>query len=458
MAVHEIDLNASKKQKTPELALRSTLIANIALAILAVATGILTARFLGPAGEGELAAIQTWPLLLGTLAMIGLDSALVYFISREPDMGKQLTSTAALVGLSSAAIVGAAAWFALPLLLSAQQPQVVAAARVFLLIGVIYALTGIPHGSLRGANEFTSWNLFRIAPGLAWLCILVGSRLMGQPSAIPLSRWYLAGTLICGLPFLFVVNKRLRGQLKPDLRRAPEMLRFGLPSALTSLPQTINLRFDQLLIIALLPARSLGFYIVAVSWSGAVGPLLSALGAVLFPQVSAEPDTGRQGRLLATALQGGTLAGVATSATFMLLAPFCLPLIFGQSFAPSIPAAVMLVPAGAILGWAGIAEEGLRGLGRPVIVLAAEVVAAVITIAALPVLLHIDGIFGAALASLIGYSAIALFAAVAISRSTQQKIHTLIIPTWSTVKLVTTRSMSLLPGRYSQRGVNWAKI
>jgi len=34
------------------------------------------------------------------------------------------------------------------------------------------------------------------------------------------------------------------------------MLRFGIPSALTSLPQTVNLRFDQMLIIAF-PAGSL---------------------------------------------------------------------------------------------------------------------------------------------------------------------------------------------------------
>ena len=67
---------------------------NVALAVLAVVTGITAARILGPSGEGELTAIQTWPLLLGTLAMLGLDSALVYFIARQPEKGKQFTSTA----------------------------------------------------------------------------------------------------------------------------------------------------------------------------------------------------------------------------------------------------------------------------------------------------------------------------------------------------------------------------
>ena len=122
----------------------------------------------------------------------------------------------------------------------------------------------------------------------------------------------------------------MKGPLKPDARVVPEMLRFGLPSAVTSIPLTINLRFDQLLIIAFLPARLLGLYVVAVSWSGGVAPLLQALGTVLFPHVSAERDAERQGNLLATALQSGALVAVATSIPFMLLAPFGLPLIFGS--------------------------------------------------------------------------------------------------------------------------------
>jgi O-antigen/teichoic acid export membrane protein len=442
----------TRPRRAPDLAVRSTFTTNVALAFLAAATGILSARLLHPAGEGELAAIQTWPLLLGTLGMLGLDSALVYFIARQPERARQFTTTAVLIGLLSALAVGTVAWFALPLALHAQPPQVLSAARVFLLIAVIYAVVGIPHGSLRASYSFTAWNLFRIAPGLAWLCILLAFWLLGRPNAIPLSRWYLVGCLACGLPFLIVVNRKLQGPLKPDARLVPEMLRFGIPSAVTSIPLTINLQFDQMLIIAFLPARSLGLYAIAVSWSGGVAPLLQALGTVLFPHVSAERDTDRQAHLLATALQGGALVAVATSVPFMLLAPFALPLVFGAAFAPSIPPALVLVPAGAILAWARIAEAGLQGLGRPTIVMVAEAVAAVVTVATLPVLLHAYGIFGAALASFVGYSTIAIFAVVTIRRSTHQSIHSLVIPTWPVTKGLVVRSMTLLHARRRSPG------
>jgi O-antigen/teichoic acid export membrane protein len=352
------------------------------------------------------------------------------------------------IGFVSALLVGAVAWFALPLLLSAQQPDVISAARVFLLVGVVFALTGIPHGSLRGARSFAAWNLFRVAPGLAWLCILCVSWILEDARPVPLSRWYLGAVLCCGLPFLIVVNRRLQGRPRPDPRLASKMLRFGLPSAVTSLPQTVNLRFDQLLIIAFLPARSLGFYVVAVAWSGGVAPLLSAIGSVLFPTVSAEQDARRRGQLLVTALQGGAVVAAVMSLPFILLAPVVLPLLFGARFAPSIPSALVLVPAGAILAWAGIAEEGLRGLGHPTIVLVAESVAAVVTVASLAVLLPFFGIMGAAVASLLGYTTIAVFAASAISRSTQLRLRQLMVPSPAAMKSMMLRGISLLLGRH----------
>jgi O-antigen/teichoic acid export membrane protein len=433
---------ALQRRDTPGRALSSTFATNLSLAVLGVATGILAARLLHPSGEGQLAAIQTWPSLLATIAMLGLDSALVFFISSRPESGKQFTTTAVLICVVSALAFGAAAWFVLPFLLSAQQPQVVSAARVYLLIGCVYAVSGVPMGSLRGARLFTAWNILRVSPGIAWLFILVATWQLGHASAILLSRLCLAAAFLCGLPVLVILSRRLQGLLRPNASSALKLLRYGFPSVLGSLPQNINLRLDQLLIVAFLPARSLGLYVVAVSWSGATAPLLSAVGSVLFPHVSAARDPGRQGHLLATALQSGVLVAVATTVPFTLLAPVGLPLIFGRGFAPAVPSALLLVPAGAILAWAGIAEQGLLGLGRTTAVLVAEAAGAVVTVGTLPLLLHTSGIFGAAVASLLGYSTFAVFAVVAISRSTHQPVRTLVIPTRSIAMSLMARSVS----------------
>jgi O-antigen/teichoic acid export membrane protein len=438
---------ALRRRDTPGWALSSTFATNLGLAVLGAATGILAAHLLHPSGEGQLTAIQAWPSLMATLATLGLDSAVVYFISSQPESGKQLTATAALICLVTALVIGAVAWFVLPFLLSAQQPEVISAARVYLLIGCVYACVGIPLASLRGAQSFMAWNILRVLPGIAWMFILVAAWQLGHASAVSLSHWYLAAAFLCGLPLLVVVNRRLQGASRPDPSSAPKLLRYGIPSAIASLPQTINLQFDQLLIVAFLPARSLGLYAVAVSWSSATAPSLSAVGSVLFPRVSAASDPSRKGRLLATALQSGVLIAVATAVPFALLAPVGLPLIFGRSFGPAVPSALLLVPAGAILAWGGIAEQGLLGLGRPRAALAAEAAGAVVTVGTLPLLLHTSGIFGAAVASLLGYSTFAVFAVVVISRSTHQPIRTFVIPTRSIAMVLMARSLGPVRAR-----------
>src|SRR6267154_1339189 len=102
---------AARPQKSSDRAIRSTLFTNVALAGLGVVTGILSARILGPSGEGEFAAIQTWPILLGTLATLGLDFSVVYYIAREPEDGRSLTSTATIMGFISSLIIGFCTWF-----------------------------------------------------------------------------------------------------------------------------------------------------------------------------------------------------------------------------------------------------------------------------------------------------------------------------------------------------------
>ncbi len=419
-----------------------TIVTNITITLVGVATGIIAARLLGPSGEGQLAAIQTWPLVISTLAMLGLPESLVYFISKNPAIGRQFTVTAMILAVISVITVNTFAWFALPFLLSSQSIATINAARFFLLIGILYVMFGLPHGTLRGAQLFRSWNTIRILPGLAWLSILLISAIAHYREPIPLSKWFLAGTVVTGLPSLIYTLKTLKGSFRPDFTKIKPMLNFGLPSVTATIPQTINLRFDQILIIALLPPKDLGFYVVAVAWSGGIAPLLSAIGSVLFPKISAELNLEHKISTMKRALQSSTLISITIAAVITAVTPVCIPLIFGNQFSPSIPSALILVPAGAILAWVGVAEEGLRGIGKPKFVLLAEIFAAITTITLLPIFLHLFGIFGAAIASLIAYFLTALICSLSISKSLNIPLSNIVVPNKNTFKILIAESKS----------------
>lgn len=381
---------------------------NILLALLGLVTGVLAARLLGPEGRGELAAIQLWPTFIATVAMLGLPDALVYFSAREPDKaGRYLGSAMSLAVLSSLPfmVVG---YLVIPLLLSAQSAEVIRAARWYLLLVPLYTLVGMPYHPLRGRHDFGFWNALRITPNIGWLVVLVLAWFLGQAEPQFVAVAYLVVLSLLFFPVTYIVVKRIPGPFWPDTRKWKPMAHYGVPSVISSVPQMLNFRLDQILMAALLPAQVLGLYVVAVAWSGAVQPLLTAIGTVLFPNVASQPDRDQQALAFAQGTRFGVFGAIVMTIIFMVLTPWLLPFLFGARFAAAITAALVLVVASAIASVSSIMEDGLRGLGHPTAVMWAEFAGLVVTAISLWFLLRPLGIMGAALSSLLGYSAVAI--------------------------------------------------
>jgi O-antigen/teichoic acid export membrane protein len=376
--------------------------------MIGLATSILAARLLGPAGRGELAAIQTWPAIVATVAILGLPEAVVYFAARQPHRaGSYLGSAMALALLSSVPFIGLG-YLLMPLVLAAQAPETIQAARWYLGIVPLFASVGMLGNALRGRNDFAAWNLIRVAPNLSWLIILLGALAVGGAEARPLAAAYLATLALLFLPLGGVVRRRVPGPFRPEVGEWVPMLRYGVPSVASTAPQVLNQRLDQLVLVALVPPHLLGLYVVAVGWSVTVSPLLSAVGAVLFPQVAAQHGPADQMRVLAQGGRLGVLISVAMVLAMITLTPTALPLVYGLAFADAIPVALVLVVATAISGINQILEDGLRGLGRPAAVMAAEAAGLGVTGAALILLLPPLGLIGAGLASVAGRGSVTL--------------------------------------------------
>lgn len=380
---------------------------NIILGLLGLTTGVLAARLLGPQGRGELAAIQLWPSFIATIAMLGLPDALVYFSAREPDRaGRYMGSAMALALLSSFPFMGIG-YLIMPIVLSAQSPQVITAAKWYLLLVLIFALLVTSYNPLRGRNDFVFWNGLRVIPSVGWLAVLIVAWLLGRTEPEFIAMSYLATLMLLSFPVIFIVTRRVPGPFYPEAPKWGAMLRYGIPSMASNFPQILNHRLDQMVIGALLPAQELGLYMVAVAWGNIVNPLLNAFGAVLFPQVALQNDREQQILVFAQGIRLAVSIALGIGFIFLLLTPLGVPLLFGKPFAAAIPVALVLVVASAIANINLVMEEGLRGLGSPTSVMWAEFGGLAVVALSLWLLLRPFGIMGAAFALLIGYSTIA---------------------------------------------------
>ena len=381
-------------------------------------SGIVAARILGPAGRGELAAIQGWPSFLATMAMLGLPEALVYGSARWPERSARLLASAILLALLACVPFAGLGYIGMPLFLHSQPPLVIRAARLYLLLLPIYATSGMLYHPLQGLGKFAVWNTIRLLPGVSWLALLGVAALLGHRSATFLSNSNLIVLAALLVPVTAVVRGRLRGRFQPSVSDWPWMLRYGLPCVSSSLPRTFNLRLDQLLMAAMVAPSVLGLYAVAVTWSTTSQFAVSSLGRVLFPGVASITGAGEQRVFLSRMCRIAAALSIVTCVCMLALTPKCLPLIFGSKFEAAVPTTLVLIVAGCVNSVVAVLEDGLRGVGRPSAVLIGEGAGMCVTVVLLPLLLRTSGMMGAAVASLMAYAAIAAVLLLSLRRET----------------------------------------
>jgi O-antigen/teichoic acid export membrane protein len=409
---------------------------NVALAALNAGSGVLLARALGPDGRGEVAAIQLWGMFLATLALMGIQDAVVYYAARTRHLAGRYAISAAALGLLASVPVVVAGWFLIPLVLASQSDSTKELARLFLLFVPIYAVSTQPGQALRGLGSFGRWNFLRILPAFLWVVVVVAAIVVDQRTPAFMTIGFLVLSLVTLGASVWVAAPVVEPPYDVRTHTWRPLLGYGLPLLLATIPHWLNIRLDQMLLAAFVSSRDLGLYVVAVAWAGLVAPLVNAFGIVLFPRLARETDEGVRVEVLYRGLRATLVVTTTLTVVMLILTPFAIRVFFGAAFGEATPAAAVLVLATAALAVNFVLEEGFRGLGRPGEVLRAEVMGLVVTGAALAVLLRPLGIVGAALASLVGYTATTAVLGRRLRATTGQPALAAAVPRGDDVRVV----------------------
>jgi O-antigen/teichoic acid export membrane protein len=380
-----------------------TLGTNLVLAATSVGTGILVARLLGPEKRGALAAAMVWPLLFQGLGAFGLPQAVVYFAGRNHRDPGGVAGTALALGGVQALLVPAAGFLLMPWLLQVQGEAVIANARWYLLAIFAGFLGSYPMFVLQGLARMSALNALRLITPISYLIFLLVLMFVGirSPKAVILVlvglSFLQAGVNIIGTKWLVNSKGRLeRGLVRP-------LLTYGCHSWLSTIPIMLNSRLDQLLMTLFLPAEQLGFYVVAVSWSACLQPLAGAFATVAFPRIAQSQSPSEGSAILTRNFQTYLILNSLLAAVALVVTPLAIKILFGASYSPAIPSALLLVVGGAALGMNYVLSDSLRGLGLPLGAAFGEVIGLGLTIILLLLLLRPLGIIGAALASCLAY-------------------------------------------------------
>jgi O-antigen/teichoic acid export membrane protein len=394
---------------------------------IAFLIGLMLARLLGPAGKGDFYLLTLLPATLTVLIQLGLPQAFGYFAARGQTVGINAKSVVLTVALGFPALL--VTILLIPILrttiMDFLDPYEI-------ILGVcvlpLLLMATFTTGTLLGRQAVRWYASVNIGLTIASLCIyvtIVGILGFGLVGAL-----WAAVLVACIGPAGYLIGsmRATRRIANPQRVTYRELLRYGLPLYPGNLTQYFSARVDVYLLAWLLPnpAAPLGLYSMAVTMAQTVFFFPTAVSTIFFPYVveASREDSGRHVAMVSRVtliVTAGFALALAPAATVMI--HVILP-----AFEGALPAFYILLPAIVSLSLVRVLSSYLAGLAMTGWLSSVNVASLGLNVVANLILIPPLGIVGAALASLISYSASALALSVRASRLSEGSVSDFWIP------------------------------
>ena len=380
-----------------------TLVAQGVTLFVNVATGIITARLLGPAGRGEFASAGLWILLPSLLSVVGLQSAAVYEIRRQPTAAASISVAA--FGLATAAYIPIAlvSLWLIPSLMHGYRSQIVCLARLAVLGSVLNVWSLIQSQVLLGTRNMHVFNLSTYSMAMVYLMLLLVLVAFHALSPTTGILAMIAGTTLVLVPKIgWVARQWCWRSLRPFAFVGP-LVRYTAKAAATDMVGVLYSHIDRLVLIGLVSPAAFGLYAVAISFARTLMVLQSAVSSVTLADLSHKPVAEIEVYIHRTFRALLWLLLVVCMAGVMLGGPL-LRLLYGQHFGDAAPIFYVLLADASLTCLGQLLIEAFLASGKPLYPSAVQVVCLGITTAALFILTPRLGGIGAGTAMACGSS------------------------------------------------------
>jgi O-antigen/teichoic acid export membrane protein/ubiquinone/menaquinone biosynthesis C-methylase UbiE len=388
----------------------TTFASRVVIMMLALASSVILARFLGPDGRGLFALVLLLPECARTLGLLGFEQSNVVYAGLQPNNRHILVWHSVLI----AATVGISVGVAGILFISLGAPGFPSLLRgprwiYWIPFSVMpFALASDYLGSiLRGMNRIFVINVLDVGTKIGSLVLvlgLVGWLRLEVPGAV----W---ADFITQVAYLVITVCLLAygdtlGPLGFDRALFSRSTRFALPAHCSTVLSYLNYRVDQFFIAAWLPPEQLGFYVIAVGLAERLWVPTGAIATALLPHLtnSAERDPALPAILARHVM---IWVGLACFLVFVL-ADVMVEILYSSAFASAADALRWLLPGIFSLSVGRVLVAELLAREKPRYMVWGSGVSTLINIAGNFLLVPRMGITGSAIASSVSYSLLAL--------------------------------------------------
>lgn len=416
---------------------RHTFLTRVVLMIFSFMSNVIIARLLGPDGKGYVSLGMSWPFLLANLSTLGLETACIYFTSRDLSAFPRFIKFSLLYTLitgGTAALVFGAISLRVNLFEVSQNLEILSA-----LLLLLYVATILLNAVYTGAGLLPVVNLVSVISWLFFVLYLITLFWVPAKTANSVLAGFVALQVLNILSLLGYSHLKgtftSRGASPSDMSIREIFLGYSLKTYPASIASLAHLRANILVLSFSSPVQEIGIYSVAQSIVEALFLLPVAISAGLLPRVASANGKEAIG-LVTTTTRLTFFITIALSLVVSIASVFLIPIIFGQQFQASIYVVLALIPTACAYSVVRILATYFNGINRPAVPSVASTAGVVILVVFTSLLSPSQGAAGAALAMSVSYIVLGLWLLAVYTRSTKMGILTIFLPRLIDIHLV----------------------
>lgn len=375
-------------------------VSNVFILGLNVLTGIIIARYLGPEGRGEQAAMIMWPRFLAYSLTLGIPASLVYYMKKKDENKGSLYIASLYMSLILGCVAIAVGFVIIPFWMKDYSKEVIEFATWALIMSPIAMLGTINVAALQSREEYHRYNFIRYFPVFCTLVLLLGLVVTGHVTPFNTSVAFLFPAIPVAIWVTIKLISDYKIKQKNKIKSGKKLLNYGIRSYGTDVAGTFSGYIDQILVVGLLSPSSLGLYVVSLNLSKMLNTIQSAITSVLFPKASGLQQVDAI-KLTFKVFRISTVITMILGIGIFIVAPYLLVLLYGESFIEAIAVFRILIFQTAITSTSWILSQGFMSIGKPGSVTIIRMVTLGINVILLNVFIPLLGIEGAAISLLI---------------------------------------------------------
>lgn len=385
---------------------------SVSLFFLSTLTSVVIARMLGPQGKGVFTIIFLVPSFLLMFSNLGISVANIYYIGKKEDKLEDIVSNSVVFSL----VLGVAGIILFILafpLLNKLFFHGIAAYYFFIAVCILPLIlfNSYASGILLANGKINDVNFLSIIPAISYfslflaLLFFVKNRIIGTVLAQICSVFMATGWSVWRLGKISPIRVKLHHQI------FKKHLSFGLKGYIANFTTFLTYRFDMFLVSYFLNPTEVGYYGLAVGLAELIWYVPNSINTMLYPTLSASSI--KEANDFTPKVCRNTVFIVSfISLVLVFLGKFVIKILYGEVYMPSLKPFLILLPGVTILTVGKLLSSYTTGQGRPIIATYTSIIALVINTPLNFIFIPKWGITGAAFASTIAYSFIALFTLV----------------------------------------------